>query len=155
MTQSLRWGILGTGMIAAKFAADLKYTSQGVLVASGSRRQQTADSFAVKHGGRGIAGYEALINDPDLIVLDEPTSGLDPLGCNEVKKLIRVLAERGKTVILCSHLLADVEDVCDNIYVMYGGKIRVSGDLDNLLTVEDKTRFCGHDFSRLRRTASK
>ena len=66
MTQSLRWGILGTGMIAAKFAADLKYTSQGVLVASGSRRQQTADSFAVKHGGRGIAGYEALINDPDV-----------------------------------------------------------------------------------------
>ena len=66
MTQSLRWGILGTGMIAAKFAADLKYTSQGVLVASGSRRQQTADSFAVKHGGRGIGGYEALINDPDV-----------------------------------------------------------------------------------------
>jgi ABC-2 type transport system ATP-binding protein len=89
---------------------------------------------------RRVGLAQALINDPDLIVLDEPTSGLDPLGCNEVKKLIRVLAERGKTVILCSHLLADVEDVCDNIYVMYGGKIRVSGDLDNLLTVEDKTR---------------
>ena len=80
---------------------------------------------------RRVGLAQALINDPDLIVLDEPTSGLDPLGCNEVKKLIRVLAERGKTVILCSHLLADVEDVCDNIYVMYGGKIRVSGDLDN------------------------
>lgn len=89
---------------------------------------------------RRVGLAQALINDPDLVVLDEPTSGLDPLGCNEVKKLIRVLAERGKTVILCSHLLADVEDVCDNIYVMYGGKIRVSGDLDNLLTVEDKTR---------------
>ena len=89
---------------------------------------------------RRVGLAQALINDPDLIVLDEPTSGLDPLGCNEVKKLIRVLAERGKTVILCSHLLADVEDVCDNIYVMYGGKIRVSGDLNNLLTVEDKTR---------------
>lgn len=89
---------------------------------------------------RRVGLAQALINDPDLVVLDEPTSGLDPLGCNEVKKLIRVLAERGKTVILCSHLLADVEDVCDNIYVMYGGKIRVSGNLDNLLTVEDKTR---------------
>jgi len=89
---------------------------------------------------RRVGLAQALINDPDLVVLDEPTSGLDPLGCNEVKKLIRVLAERGKTVILCSHLLADVEDVCNNIYVMYGGKIRVSGDLDNLLTVEDKTR---------------
>ena len=66
MTQSLRWGILGTGMIADKFAADLKHTSQGVLVASGSRRQQTADPFALKHGGRGIAGYEALINDLDV-----------------------------------------------------------------------------------------
>ncbi|MDP7399135.1 MAG: ATP-binding cassette domain-containing protein [Lentisphaeria bacterium] len=89
---------------------------------------------------RRVGLAQALINDPDLVVLDEPTSGLDPIGCNEVKKLIRVLAERGKTVILCSHLLADVEDVCDNIYVMYGGKIRVSGELDNLLTVEDKTR---------------
>ncbi len=66
MTQPLRWGILGTGMIAGKFAADLSHTSQGSLIASGSRRQETADSFAAEHGGRGIAGYDALLNDPDV-----------------------------------------------------------------------------------------
>ena len=66
MTQPLRWGILGTGMIAGKLATDLKHTSQGILVASGSRRQETADSFAAKHGGRAIPGYDALINDPDV-----------------------------------------------------------------------------------------
>lgn len=89
---------------------------------------------------RRVGLAQALINDPDLVILDEPTSGLDPIGCNEVKSLIRVLAERKKTVILCSHLLADVEDVCDTIYVMYGGKVRASGELGKLLTVEDKTR---------------
>ena len=66
MTHPLCWGILGTGMIARKFAADLKRTTQGILVASGSRGQETADLFAAQFGGRGIASYEALISDPDV-----------------------------------------------------------------------------------------
>ncbi|MBC8242780.1 MAG: Gfo/Idh/MocA family oxidoreductase [Verrucomicrobia bacterium] len=66
MTQPLRWGILGTGMIAGKFAADLRHTPRGHLAASGSRRQESADAFAAQHGGRGVAGYEALINDPEV-----------------------------------------------------------------------------------------
>ena len=66
MTPPLRWGILGTGMIAAKFAADLRHTPRGRLAASGSRQQEGADAFAAQHGGRGVAGYEALINDPEV-----------------------------------------------------------------------------------------
>jgi len=66
MTQPLRWGILGTGMIAAKFAADLKQTSWGVLEAVASRRQESAEAFGATHGGRGIVGYEGLINDPEV-----------------------------------------------------------------------------------------
>ncbi len=66
MTQPLRWGILGTGMIAGKFAEDLKHTPQGNLTVSGSRRQETSDAFAAKHGGRGVAGYDTLLNDPDV-----------------------------------------------------------------------------------------
>ncbi|MDP6794214.1 MAG: Gfo/Idh/MocA family oxidoreductase [Verrucomicrobiota bacterium] len=66
MTQPLRWGILGTGMIAAKFAADLKQASRSCMEAIGSRRQEDAEAFAAIHGGRGIAGYEALINDPEV-----------------------------------------------------------------------------------------
>ena len=89
---------------------------------------------------RRIGLAQALVNDPDLVILDEPTAGLDPIGCREVKDLIRLLASRGKTVILCSHLLADVEDVCDNVVVLYGGKIRSQGGLKEILTLEDRTR---------------
>ncbi len=89
---------------------------------------------------RRIGLAQALINDPDLIILDEPTSGLDPIGCREVKDLILALARRGKTVILSSHLLADVEDVCDRVVIYYGGKIQAMGTLKELLAKPDAIR---------------
>ena len=89
---------------------------------------------------RRIGLAQALVNDPDLVILDEPTSGLDPIGCREVKNVIRLLADRGKTILLCSHLLADVQDVCDDMMVLYGGKIRASGQLKDLLKEEQQTR---------------
>ncbi len=84
---------------------------------------------------RRIGLAQALINDPDLVILDEPTSGLDPLGTRQVKDIIRSLAERGKTVLLSSHLLADVEDVCDRICILYGGIVRAEGPIRELLQV--------------------
>jgi len=66
MSHLIRWGILGTGMIADKFAGDLKYAPHGSLVATGSRRRESAESFAVQHGGRAVISYEALINDPEV-----------------------------------------------------------------------------------------
>lgn len=89
---------------------------------------------------RRIGLAQALINDPDLVILDEPTAGLDPIGCREVKDLILALAKRGKTIILSSHLLADVEDVCDRVVIYYGGKIHASGPLKSLLTKPDSVR---------------
>src|SRR5712675_2261618 len=89
---------------------------------------------------RRIGLAQALINDPDLVILDEPTSGLDPIGCREVKDLILALARRGKTVILSSHLLSDVEDVCDRVVVYYGGKIHAMGALKDLLARPDAIR---------------
>ena len=86
---------------------------------------------------RRIGLAQALINDPDLVILDEPTSGLDPIGCREVKDLILALARRGKTVILSSHLLADVEDVCDRVVIYYGGRIQAMGPLRELLANPD------------------
>ena len=89
---------------------------------------------------RRIGLAQALINDPDLVILDEPTSGLDPIGCREVKDLIVALARRGKTVILSSHLLADVEDVCDRVVIYYGGRIQAMGRLKDLLATPDAIR---------------
>jgi len=89
---------------------------------------------------RRIGLAQALINDPDLVILDEPTSGLDPIGCREVKDLILTLARRGKTVILSSHLLSDVEDVCDRVVIYYGGRIQAMGTLRDLLATPDAIR---------------
>jgi ABC-2 type transport system ATP-binding protein len=86
---------------------------------------------------RRIGLAQALINDPDLVILDEPTSGLDPIGCREVKDLILALARRGKTVILSSHLLSDVQDVCDRVVIYYGGRIQAMGPLKDLLARPD------------------
>jgi len=90
---------------------------------------------------RRIGLAQALINDPHLLILDEPTTGLDPLGTRQIKDLILELKRRGKTIILCSHLLADVEDVCDRACIMFGGKVRAMGTCDELLTDTDLTTF--------------
>jgi len=87
---------------------------------------------------RRIGLAQALINDPDLLILDEPTTGLDPIGTRQIKDLIIKLAQRGKTVLLCSHLLADVEDVCDRIAILYGGKIQAKGRVAELLQQTNK-----------------
>src|SRR5256885_4740000 len=89
---------------------------------------------------RRIGLAQALINDPDLVILDEPTSGLDPIGCREVKDLILALARRGKTVILSSHLLSDVEDVCDRVVIYYGGGNQAMGTLKEMLAKHESIR---------------
>ncbi|MBQ6158991.1 MAG: ABC transporter ATP-binding protein [Thermoguttaceae bacterium] len=88
---------------------------------------------------RRIGLAQALINDPDLVILDEPTSGLDPIGTRNMKDLILRLKEEGKTVIMCSHLLADVQDVCDRIGILYQGELKELGSVDDLLKVSDET----------------
>jgi len=86
---------------------------------------------------RRIGIAQALINDPDLIILDEPTSGLDPIGTRETKDIIVALKERGKTVLLCSHLLSDVQDICDRVAILDKGKLQISGTIDELLSSKD------------------
>jgi ABC-2 type transport system ATP-binding protein len=89
---------------------------------------------------RRIGLAQALINDPDLVLLDEPTTGLDPIGTKEMKDLIKSLKEQGKTVLLCSHLLADVQDVCDRITILFRGKEQIVGPVRDLLQVRDVTQ---------------
>ncbi len=86
---------------------------------------------------RRVALAQALLNNPDLVIMDEPTSGLDPVGMLEIKNMIMRLKQAGKTVLLSSHQLADVEDVCDRLVILYRGKVELEGALSDLLEVKD------------------
>lgn len=89
---------------------------------------------------RRIGLAQALINEPELILLDEPTSGLDPIGTREMKDMILRLRSEGKTIVMCSHLLADVQDVCDRIAILHQGELKELGRVDSLLTQADVTQ---------------
>jgi ABC-2 type transport system ATP-binding protein len=89
---------------------------------------------------RRIGFAQALINDPELVLLDEPTSGLDPIGTREMKDLILELKRRGKTIVMCTHRLDDVQDVCDRIAILYQGELKQLGAVSDLLLVRDVTQ---------------
>src|SRR5436190_12830949 len=117
------------------------------MVGLSQTRMRAVGEFS-KGMQRRIGLAQALINDPELGILDEPTSGLDPIGCREVEDLIVALARRGKTVILSSHLLSDVEDVCDRVVIYYGGRIQAMGTLKELLATPDAVRITTPVLSR-------
>ncbi len=88
---------------------------------------------------RRIGIAQALINDPEFLILDEPTTGLDPIGTRQIKDLIIELGRRGKSILLSSHLLADVEDCVDRMVILYGGQVQREGTCDSLLTASSGT----------------
>ncbi len=77
---------------------------------------------------------QALINDPDLVILDEPAGGLDPIGRREMRDILLHLRERGKTVFLSSHILAEVETVCDRVAILHQGRLVAVGRIGELLS---------------------
>ena len=87
---------------------------------------------------RRIGLAQALVGQPELLVLDEPTSGLDPLGNREIKDLLREKAQAGMTILLSSHLLADVADVCDDIAIFNRGKKILAGEVQELLSSAER-----------------
>jgi ABC-2 type transport system ATP-binding protein len=105
---------------------------------------------------RRLAGYskgmlqriglaQALIHDPKLLLLDEPTAGVDPIGSKEIRDLILRLKSMGKTVFLSSHLLAQVQDVCDRIGVLNLGKMILEGNVDQLISDQRRLTFTVQD----------
>ena len=122
-------------------AAERRHRVELLLEMVGLTHQRKRPIVEYSKGmARRIGLAQALINDPDLIFLDEPTTGLDPTGTREIKDLILELRRRGKTVLLCSHLLANVEDVCDRVAILYGGRLRRLGSVDELLSLRAKTQ---------------
>ena len=81
---------------------------------------------------------QALINDPEIVFLDEPMSGLDPVGRREVRDLIAALRTEGKTVFMCSHILSDIEVLCDSVAILKGGRLAHAGSLDELRSRETR-----------------
>ena len=79
---------------------------------------------------------QALVNDPEIVFLDEPMSGLDPVGRREVRDLIAAMRSEGKTVFMCSHILSDIEVLCDSVAILKGGNVARSGSLDELRAQE-------------------
>jgi ABC-2 type transport system ATP-binding protein len=84
---------------------------------------------------------QALVQDPGLLVLDEPTAGVDPVGSREIRDLILALKARGKTILLCSHLLSQVQEICDRVGILARGQLVREGRVEELLAVRDQTEF--------------
>ena len=84
---------------------------------------------------------QALIHDPGLVVLDEPTAGVDPAGSHQIRDLILDLKKRGKTILLTSHLLEQVQEICDRVGIMARGEMIREGPLEDLVRVKNQTEF--------------
>jgi ABC-2 type transport system ATP-binding protein len=96
---------------------------------------------------RRVSFAQALINDPEVLILDEPTSGLDPISSRQMKDLILDLKRRGKTILLSSHLLADVQDICDRLAILYQGQVRKYGAVRDILVLRDSVTMTFKDLS--------
>lgn len=90
---------------------------------------------------------QTLVHDPRLVILDEPTAGVDPIGAADIGDIIRELKTRGKTVLLCSHLLSHVENICDNIAIINKGKLILKGQVDDLLKHKNERAIVVDDYN--------
>ncbi len=81
---------------------------------------------------------QAIVHDPELVILDEPTAGVDPVGAAAIGRMIRTMRDQGKTVVLCSHLLGQVEQVCDRVAIMDHGRLVLEGRVDDVLAQRDR-----------------
>jgi ABC-2 type transport system ATP-binding protein len=131
----------------------LEYSGELFGLSSSLRRSRTSDLLArvrlnekrwdtqLRKFSKGmlqrVGLAQSLINDPEIVFLDEPMSGLDPVGRREVRDLIASLRDEGKTVFMCSHILSDIEVLCDQVAILKGGKLSQVGYLDELRQTSD------------------
>lgn len=96
-----------------------------------------------------LAIAAALLGNPDVLIFDEPTNGLDPVGIAEIRELIQRLAKEGKTIIMASHLLDEVEKVCTHVAILKKGELLTSGDVNEVLVNEDVVELSANNLSQL------
>ena len=101
-----------------------------------------------------LAIGSALLGNPEVLVLDEPTNGLDPVGIAEIRSLIMSLASQGKTIIMASHMLDEVEKVCTHVAILKYGKLIASGDVNEILVNEDVVELAGSNLDALKNILS-
>jgi len=99
-----------------------------------------------------LAIAAALLGNPEVLVLDEPTNGLDPVGIAEIRELIKKLAKEGKTIIMASHMLDEVEKVCSHVAILKFGKLITFGDVNEILVNDDIVEVASSDLERLKNT---
>lgn len=114
--------------------ADIDIVLEIVKLTERKKSRFSAYSLGMK---QRLAIAAALLGDPQVLVFDEPTNGLDPVGIAEIRELIKVLASRGKTIIMASHLLDEVEKVCTHVAIMKRGTLLTAGHVDEILANED------------------
>ncbi|NCO32597.1 MAG: hypothetical protein AUJ92_06135 [Armatimonadetes bacterium CG2_30_59_28] len=114
------------------------------LVGLTERRKMHVKNYS-KGMTQRVGLAQALLNDPDLLFLDEPTTGLDPLGAIDMKEQIVGLRKRGKTVFICSHLLADVQAICDRVAILHRGNLVRFGKVEDLLSDTRRTEVVAAD----------
>lgn len=124
------------GLAGASLTAKIKELLELVgLTSAGERRLGGFSKGMLQRIGLA----QALVNEPRLVVLDEPTAGVDPVGSREIRDLILDLKKRGITVLLSSHLLDQVQEVCDRVSILANGELVSEGAVDELLAVENQT----------------
>jgi len=120
------WSLVAGGVSEARMAEVLS------LVGLSERAGHKARTYSLGMRQR-LAIAAALLTDPDLVVMDEPTNGLDPAGMREIRQLIRDLGAMGKTIFVSSHMLGEVEQVCDHVAILKAGQLLMQGDVTTLL----------------------
>src|SRR5690606_17774436 len=118
------------------------------LVGLWERRNSKFRTFSLGMKQR-LAIASALLNDPEILILDEPTNGLDPQGIHQIREIIKVIASRGTTILLASHLLDEVEKVCTHVVVLRKGEKLYSGPVDQMLASHGFFELRSGDLGRL------
>mgnify|MGYP000459720725 FL=1 len=136
-----------------KNVANIKNRSEDVLKTVGLL-DRAKDKFRTYSLGmkQRLAIASALLSNPDVLVLDEPTNGLDPQGIAEIRDLIQAIAKQGKTIIIASHILDEIEKICSHVLILRNGKLLSSSTMSDILTQDTILSLKTDDINLLRET---